>query len=288
MSLCSSDRALLWSLRGVAAAAGSIVLLIIAFLVMESAPALKSVGFGRFFSDSSWHPSGGAEAGQFNLTPMLIGTLASAAGAVLLATPLGIASALFSRFYAPRIVGAAYQRVVELLAGIPSVVYGFWGLVVLAPIIREWRPPGQSLLTGILILTVMILPTIALLSETALRSVPRVNLQGAAALGLSRWSTIRGVALPAARRGIFTAVLLATGRAIGETMAVLMVAGNIVQIPDSVFAPVRTLTANIALELGYALDHHRAALFVSGLVLMIMISLLIAVVEWINARRKHA
>jgi len=171
---------------------------------------------------------------------------------------------------------------VELLAGIPSVVYGFWGLIVLAPLIGRWQPPGQSLLAGILILTIMILPTVALLSESSLRRAPRAYLTGAAALGLSRWATIRGVALPAAKSGIFTAVLLATGRAIGETMAVLMVAGNVVRIPGSVFDPVRTLTANIALELGYALDHHRAALFVSGLVLLSMIVILVAIAEWIS------
>ena len=256
--------------------AGGIVLLITAFLAVEALPALREVGLRRFFTDLSWYPADGPDRGAFNLVPMIAGTLAVTSGAVLLAVPLGIASALFCRFYAPGGLGRAYRRLVELLAGIPSVVYGFWGLVVLAPLIRQWQPPGQSLLAGILILTVMILPTVALLSESSLRSVPSDYLRGAAALGLSRWATIRGVALPAARGGIFTAVILATGRAVGETMAVLMVMGNIVQVPGSVFDPVRALTANIALEMGYAMDVHRSALFVSGLILMTMIVALVA------------
>jgi phosphate transport system permease protein len=282
-----SDALLLWALRAAAALAGGIVLLILAFLAVESIPALRAVGPARFFTDPSWHPAGGAEAGRFNLTPMVVGTLAVTAGAVTLAAPLGLASALFCRFYAPRPLGTVYRRLVELLAGIPSVVYGFWGLVVLAPLIRQWQPPGQSLLAGILILTVMILPTVALLSESSLRSVPRAFLQGAAALGLSRWATIRGVALPAARGGIFTAVLLATGRAIGETMAVLMVMGNLVQVPGSIFDPVRALTANIALELGYAMDIHRSALFFSGLVLMGMIVVLVGTAEWTHRQARR-
>jgi phosphate transport system permease protein len=207
---------------------------------------------------------------------------------VALATPLGLASALFSRFYAPAPVGLLFRRLIELLAGIPSVVYGFWGLVVLTPAIRHWQPPGQSLLAAILILAIMILPTIALLAESGLRGVPRPYLDGAAALGLSRWATIRGVALPAARGAIVTAVVLATGRAFGETMAVLMVSGNVVNMPASVFDPVRALTANIALELGYALGVHRSALFVSGLLLMTVAVALVAVSQRFGASDDHA
>lgn len=278
----------LWALRTLAALAAGIVVLIVGFIVLESLPALRSVGLMRFVTDSSWHPAGGAARGGFSLAPMLVGTIAAAGGAIALATPLGLGSALFSRFYAPPALGRWYRRLVEVLAGIPSVVYGFWGLVVLAPLIRQWQPPGQSLLAGIVILTIMILPTVALLSESALRSVPKRYLRGATALGLSRWSTIRGVALPAARGGIFTAVLLATGRAIGETMALLMVTGNVVQVPRSLFDPVRALTSNIALELAYAMDHHRSALFVSALVLMAMIVVLVVAAEWLSPERVDA
>lgn len=278
---------LLSALRITAALAAAIVVLIFGFIVLESLPALGSVGMMRFFNDASWHPAGGVVRGSFNLGPMLIGTIAAAGGAILLATPLGLGSALFSRFYAPAPVERWYRRLMEVLAGIPSVVYGFWGLVVLTPLIRQWQPPGQSLLAGTLILTVMILPTVALLAESSLRSVPGAYLRGAAALGLSRWSSIRNVVLPAARGGILTAILLATGRAIGETMALLMVTGNVVQVPHSLFDPVRTLTANIALELGYAMDHHRSALFVSGLVLMAMTVVLVVMAEWISKDRFH-
>lgn len=283
-----SDRLLAWTLRGCAAIAAAIVALIAAFVVVESLPALQTVGVARFFSDPSWHPAGGAAAGRFNLLPMLVGSVLATAGAVAVATPLGLASALFCRFYAPSAIGLLYRRLIELLAGIPSVVYGFWGLVVLTPAIRAWQPPGQSLLAAILILAIMILPTIALLAEAGLRGVPRPYLDGAAALGLSRWATIRGVALPAARGAIVTAVVLATGRAFGETMAVLMVSGNVVRMPASVFDPVRALTANIALELGYALGHHRSALFVSGLLLMTVAVVLVGLAHRFGAERDHA
>ncbi len=283
-----SDTILVWTLRVLAGLASAVVVLVVGFLIIESWPALRSVGLARFFLDSSWHPTGGAAQGRFSLTPMLVGTLAAAAGAMLLAAPLGLASALLCTFYAPTGVATTYRRSIELLAGIPSVVYGFWGLVVLTPLIRQWQPPGQSLLAGVLILTLMIVPTVALLSEAGLRSVPRSYLYGAAALGLSRWATIRGVALPAARGAILTAVLLATGRAIGETMAVLMVSGNVVQLPRGLFEPVRVLTANIALELGYALDHHRSALFVSGLLLMAMVVVLVLIAERMDRGRLYA
>jgi phosphate transport system permease protein len=271
----STDRALVAAFGAAAAVTGAIVVLMAVFLVFESLPALGTIGLRRVLSDGAWFPAGGLADGRFDLRPMIVGTVAAAAGALALAAPLGVASALLCVFYAPAPVGALYRRVLELMAGIPSVVYGWWGLVVLAPIVRQVQPPGQSLLTAMLILALMILPTVALLSDVALRQVPRSYLAGAAALGLSRWAAIRGVALPAARGGIVAALLLAGARAIGETMAVVMVAGNVVQIPHSVMAPVRTLTANIALELGYAMDLHRAALFVSGLCLMGLTGMLV-------------
>jgi phosphate transport system permease protein len=287
LSRLPSDTRLLWALRLAAAVSAAIVLLIAMFVVVESLPALRTIGLTRFFTDPSWHPAGGAAAGRFNLVPILAGSVLATGGAIVLAAPLGLASALFCRFYAPPVVSTVYRRVIELLAGIPSVVYGFWGLVVLTPIIRAWQPPGQSLLAAMLILAIMVLPTIALLAEAGLRSVPRAWLDGAAALGLSRWATIRGVALPAARGAIVTAVVLATGRAFGETMAVLMVSGNVVQVPRSVFDPVRVLTANIALELGYALDHHRSALFVSGLLLMTVAFALVAIAHRAGVDHRH-
>jgi len=154
------------------------------------------------------------------------------------------------------------------VSGIPGVVYGFWGLVVLVPLINRLHPPGTSLLAGILLLALLITPTIALIADASLAAVPQEYLQGAVALSLSRWGTIREIVLPAARSGLFTSIILGTGRAIGETIIVLMVCGNIVQIPSSLFEPIRTLPANIALEMDFALGDHRSALFVCGLLLM--------------------
>lgn len=288
MSPTSRDRFLVWILRILSAGAGAIVLLIVAFLALESFPALRHVGLGRFFGDASWHPNPQASEGTFNLVPMLTGTLLAMSGAVLLATPVGILSAAFCHFYAPPRLVRPYRRLIELLAGIPSVVYGLWGLVILVPLLRRIAPPGPSLLAGILILAVMILPTIALVADAALANVPGSYLRGAAALGLSRRATLFGVCFPAAQSGLFTGVILETGRAIGETMAILMVCGNIVQSPKSLFDPMRTLTANIALEMSYALGDHRSALFVSGLLLLAFTIALVVAAETISRERIHA
>ena len=283
LSRWSTDELLCWVLRSAAAIAGTIVMLIVVFLIVEALPVLHHVGLLRFFTDPSWYPT----EGLYNLTPMLLGTLFAMTGSVLVATPLGIFSAVFCHYYAPSALARPYRRLIELLAGIPSVVYGFWGLVVLVPLIAEIQPPGPSLLAGILILTIMILPTIALMADASLANVPQQYLRGAAALGLPRWATIRNVVFPAAKSGLFTGVILETGRAIGETMAILMVCGNVVQIPSSIFDPIRTLTANIALEMAYALGDHRAALFVSGLVLMAMIVALALAAEWVSRGRVY-
>jgi phosphate transport system permease protein len=275
-----SDIFLLWILRGLAVITGIIVILITTFLLLEALPILREAEWWRFVSDRSWHPV----QGLYNLLPMLWGSLLVTFGSVLFAAPLGIGSAIFCQYYAPPVVGGLYRQLVNLLAGIPSVVYGFWGLVVLVPLIGKLQPPGTSLLAGIAILTLMILPTIALTAEASFSEVPTEYLQGAAALGISRWATIRSVVLPAAKSGLFTGLILGTGRAIGETMAVLMVCGNVVQTPTSIFDPIRTLTANIALEMAYATGNHRAALFVSGLLLMGAIAILVAVTESMSRR----
>lgn len=251
--------------------------LVVALLLKESWVVLAGGGWTRFFASEGWFPT----SGLFNLLPMLWATLAASLGALLLALPLGLASAVFSHFYAPRWLVLPLRRVMMLLAGIPSVVYGLWGLTVLVPLIAGWEPPGASLLAAILILALMVLPTVALTSEAALAAVAPANLQGAAALGLSRKGIVLGVALPEARAGIFSGAVLAAMRALGETMAVLMVAGNVVQTPSSLFDPVRVLTANIALEMSYAAGEHRAALFASGLLLMLMV----AVLAWLAGRR---
>ncbi|MBE9028569.1 phosphate ABC transporter permease subunit PstC [filamentous cyanobacterium LEGE 11480] len=268
----------IYGLRLLTAIAAVVVLFIVGFLIVEAWPVLRQIAVSRFLRDQSWHPV----SGQYNLLPMIIGTSSVTFGAMLLAVPFGLASGIFCQYYAPDWLARIYRRLIELLAGIPSVVYGFWGLVVLVPLIGQVHPPGPSLLAGILILALMIMPTIALITDSSLATVPARYLWGAQALGLSRWGIVRGVALPAARSGILAGIVLALGRAIGETMAVLMVCGNVVQVPDSLFAPVRTLTANMALEMAYATDLHRSALFVSGLVLMGCIGVLVFVADQVG------
>ena len=280
LSPSQSDIVLLWILRLFAAITGIIVILITGFLLLEALPVIQQIGWLRFFTDPSWHPV----QEFYNLLPMLWGSLLVTLGAVILAAPIGIGSAIFCQYYAPPFIAVFYRQLINLLAGIPSVVYGFWGLVVLVPLIGKLQPPGTSLLAGIAILTFMILPTIALTAEASFAKVPQEYLQGAAALGISHWGTIRGVVLPAAKSGLLTGLILGTGRAIGETMAVLMVCGNVVQTPTSLFDPVRTLTANIALEMAYATGNHRSALFVSGLLLMMAIAFLVVIAEGVSRR----
>ncbi len=262
----NGDQRLAPLLLALAIGAALILLLVLVFLLRESWPLLRSGGWLRFLTDAGWHPL----EGHFGLLPMVWATLAVTLGAIALAMPLGLAATLFEMFFAPPLLAKTYRMMLALLAGIPSVVFGLWGLTVVVPLIALWQPPGAGLFTAILILALMILPTAALISGSALRAVPADLLQGAAALGMSRSGTIIGVAIPAARRGISSAVLLATARAMGETMAVLMVAGNVVQNPTGLFEPVRVLTANIALEMAYATGDHRAGLFASGLLLMAM------------------
>jgi phosphate transport system permease protein len=256
--------------------ASVIVCAVVVVVLREAMPAIRAVGLYRFVTDPSWHPAHDA----FNLAPMIVGTFLVAGGAVMLGTVLSLASAVFCCFYAPGWIAAIYTGVMELIAGIPSVVLGLWGLTVLVPLIAAVQAPGASTLAAILVLTLMVLPTITLLAIVALRSVPPILLLGAQALGMSRWSMITRIAIPAARRGLISGVVLGASRALGETMAVLMVAGNIVQVPHSLFEPVRTLAANIVLEIPYAEGIHRSSLFVSGAFLIVIIFGMLFVAEW--------
>jgi phosphate transport system permease protein len=253
----------------------AIIVAIMTFLLLESLPLITEAGLLSFFQSHPWQP----EDNHFSLLAMLIASVLVASGALLLATPLGIGVAIFGRYYAPKPLATAYRGLMELLAGIPSVVFGFWGLTVLVPWIAHWSPPGASVLAGVLVLTLMILPLVVLTCDAALLKVPPQYLRSAAALGLSRWGTVRHIALPTAFPAMASGIVLQMGRALGETMAVLMVCGNVVQLPDSWFSPVRTLTANIALEMGYAMDNHRAALFSSGLLLLLCATALMIVAD---------
>ena len=269
-------------LQLIASIAILLVIMIVAFLMQESKPAINELGW-RMLNDESWVPNEGAESGTFGLFPIVVGTLLVSAGAILIAAPVGVGSAIFNQYYAPRPVAYLYRRLVELLVGIPSVVFGFWGLVVLCPVIAGLvdriglqNVPGPSLLAAIIIVSLMILPTVMLMSESALRTVPRAHIEGAAALGMGRFGIVCNIVLPQTKSGIVSGIVLAIARALGETMAVVMVAGNIPKVPSSLFDPVLTLTANIALEMGYAAGVHRSTLFCSGLVLLGLVAVLFA------------
>lgn len=262
----------------------ALFVLVVAFVLKESWPALTGVGPARFFLDPAWHPT----EGLFGLTPMLAASLAASIGATLLAAPLGIGCALFWRYYAPPAIARLYRWAVILLSGMPSVVMGLWGLTVVVPLIALVEPPGASLLAAILILTLMIAPTVALTTEAALAALPDAYWRGALALGLSREGVIAHVVLPATRASVASGVLLAAARALGETMAVVMVSGNVVQTPSSLFDSVRTLTANVALEMAYATGNHRASLFVSGLMLAALALAFAATARSLVGARGHA
>jgi phosphate transport system permease protein len=272
LSLAKRDKWLVFCLSVLASIPALILALIIGFLIQQAWPVLESGGLLQFFNHTDWYPL----EGKLGLLSMLLASVAVTIGALLIALPLGLAAAVFIEFYAPAYLTKPFAMMVTILAGIPSVVFGLWGITVLVPIIVIWQPPGVSLFTAMLVLSLMILPTITLTTTSALSALPNHLHQGAAALSLSRYSTIIQLLFPAAWSGIVSGILLAIVRALGETMAVLMVAGNVVQVPQSLFDPVRVLTANIALEMAYATDNHRAALFASALLLM----LLVLVIAW--------
>jgi phosphate transport system permease protein len=263
------------------AISAGVILVVVAFVWRESSSMLGRSGLQQFFAGDGWHPT----EGHYDLSPMIYATLAMGFGTLSLAVPLGLGSAIFGRFYAPAELVVPYRRLLGIMAGVPSVVYGLWGLTVVVPLIVHLEPPGASLLAGTIVLAMMVLPTIALTCEAALVQVPQSYLHGAAAVGLGKKSTIFHVALPAAKRGLIAGVLLAGARAVGETMAVIMVAGNVVQMPTSLFDPVRVLTANIAMEMAYAVGDHRASLFVTGLILIAMVAALALLALYVRRGR---
>jgi phosphate transport system permease protein len=254
-----SDRVARSSLLAMALTSSAGVLLIALFVLVEGWPALSSL-FGP-----SWSP----EDGHFGVLPMLAGSLAVTLGALLMAVPAGVGVALFLTEVAPPRLAGVVRPLLQGLAGVPSVVYGFVGASLLVPAIRRLLGgPGFSVLAGAVVLAVMILPTIAAVAEDALRALPHAYREGAYALGAPPWQVVRRVLLPAARSGLVTAVVLGLGRALGETMAVLMVTGNVASTPLSPLDPARTLTGNIAMEMGYATGRHREALFATGALLL--------------------
>ena len=249
-------------------AVGTLALIAI-FIAREGAPLLLEQGPLTMVAGTEWAPT----RQSYGLLPMLAGSALVTLGALVLGVPLALACAVTLAELAPARWRLVLKPTIELLAGIPSVVYGFIGMELLVPFIRThpWLGgPGYSALAAAILLAVMVLPTIIGIAVDAIEAVPRAYRDGSYALGATQWQTIVGVVLPAARTGLVAAVILGMGRAIGETMAVIMVAGNSVLLPTSLLDPVRTLTANIALEMGYATGAHEDALFATGIVLFVI------------------
>jgi phosphate ABC transporter permease protein PstC len=266
----------------VALSAISGLALIAVFIFREGLPVVFKVGLRSFILSSDWYPL----EGEFGILPMIVGSVAVTAGAMVIGMIFGLGCAvLLTEFCPPRMV-SVIKPSIELLAGIPSVVYGFIGVVILVPFIRDYLGgPGLSVLAASVVLGVMVLPTVTSISVDALQAVPRSYREGSIALGATEWQTTHMVTLKAARSGIVAAVILGMGRAVGETMAVIMVAGNTLDLPHSLLDPVRTLTSNIALEMGYAAGDHRRALFATGIVLFVIIMVLNTIALTVSRRR---
>jgi len=252
------------------------VTLICAFLFVNGIPAMREIGFLSFLTGQEWRPGNNL----YGILPMIVGSIYITAGAIIFGVPTGILAAIFLAKYCPKRIYRPLKAATQLLAGIPSVVYGFFGLVVLVPMVRDfartmgWGNTGNTILTASMLLGIMILPTIIGVTESAIRAVPAHYYEGALALGATHERSLFLVVVPAAKSGVVAGVVLGVGRAIGETMAVIMVAGNQARIPNSIFQGVRTLTANIVMEMGYATDLHREALIATGVVLFVFILLI--------------
>lgn len=244
------------------------VLLICVFLFANGIPAMKEIGLFDFLMGRQWKPNNNI----YGILPMILGSIYVTAGAILLGVPIGILVAVFMTRFCPKWLYKILKPAVDLLAGIPSVVYGFFGLMVIVPLIRDlFGGSGTSMLAASIVLGIMILPTIISVSESAIRAVPESYYEGSLALGASHERSVFRVVLPAAASGVMAGVILGVGRAIGETMAVIMVAGNQAALPRGLFSGVRTMTANIVLEMGYAADLHREALIATAVVLFVFI-----------------
>ena len=248
------------------------VVLICLFLFANGLPAIGKIGIFDFLLGKVWKPGNDL----YGILPMILGSIYVTAGAIVVGVPIGILTAVFMAKFCPKGLYRFLKPAVELLAGIPSVVYGFFGLVVIVPLIRELFPDskGTSMLAASLLLGIMILPTIIGVSESAIRAVPESYYEGGLALGASHERSVFFATLPAAKSGILAGVILGIGRAIGETMAVIMVAGNQPRMPAGLLKGVRTLTSNIVMEMGYAADLHREALIATAVVLFVFILLI--------------
>lgn len=245
----------------------AVLLAIAIFTLREALPAFKEIGLFEFIFGTEWRPGDD----KYGIIGMILGSIAVTLGAMLLAIPLGIACAILLAEVAPYRLRQFLRPAVELLVGIPSVVYGLVGMVLIVPQVRHLGGPGYSILAAALVLMAMVLPTIISISEDSIRALPRKYKEAALATGATHWQTIWRVLLPAARSGIIASIILGMGRAIGETMAMMMVIGNSIQVPNSPLDPARTLTGNIAVEINYAAGMHKDALFATGVILFLFI-----------------
>ena len=244
------------------------ILLICFFLFSNGIPAMSEIGFGNFLLGDEWRPLNE----KFGIFPMIIGSLYVTAGAIIVGVPIGLLCAMFMARFCPKKLYSVLKPAIDLMAGIPSIVYGFFGILVIVPAISDlFGGSGKGLLTASLLLGMMILPTIIGVCETQIRSVPEQYYEGSLALGATHERSVFFVLLPAAKSGVLAGIILGIGRAIGETMAVIMIAGNQPIIPDSITSGVRTMTANIVLEMGYAEGLHKEALIATGVVLFVFI-----------------
>jgi phosphate ABC transporter permease protein PstC len=276
------DKIIHIALTIVALSAISSLSLITIFVFKEGLPIILKVGARNFFLSGNWSPS----EGQFGIMNMIAGSLAVTAGAIIIGAVFGLGCAVVLTQFAPRQLVVILKPAIEVLAGIPSVVYGFIGVVVLVPFVREnLGGPGLSIFTASIVLGIMVLPTITSISVDVIQAVPRSYRDGSIALGATRWQTTYMVIIKAAKSGIIAAFILGMGRAIGETMAVIMVAGNALELPHSILDSVRTLTSGIALEMGYASGEHRQALFATGVTLFIIIMILNSLAMRISHRQ---
>ena len=256
--------------------------LITIFIFEQGLPLILKVGYRTFLLGERWVPS----QGSYGIFPMIVSSFWVTFGALALSIPLGLACTVFLKEWSPPSAGLFLRPAIHLLAAIPSVIYGFWGLVVLVPLVRNHLGgPGLSILSGSVILGFMILPTIISISEDSLRALPPTYKEGALALGATHWQTIWRVLIPAARSGIVASIVLGMGRAVGETMAMIMILGNSVKMPTSFLDSARTLTTNIGLEMAYASGDHRQALFATGVVLFVIIMLLNSLAIFLSRRR---
>lgn len=244
------------------------VILICVFLFASGIPAIGEIGIFNFLFGTEWRPANDL----YGILPMIIGSIYVTAGALIIGVPIGIFTAVFMARFCPGWLYKIMKPATNLMAGIPSVVYGFFGLVIIVPFVRDtFGGRGMSVLTASILLGLMILPTIISMSESAIRAVPQSYYEGGLALGASHERSVFFTVVPAAKSGIFASIILGVGRAIGETMAVMMVAGNQTVIPSKITDGVRTLTTNIVMEMGYSTDLHREALIATAVVLFVFI-----------------